>query len=288
VTLYVVVVTVIMLWRQISITPEYFLAVLAIAALMLGRLGSFLRDWVPFVVLFLAYEVMRGFADAPGWTPHVGELIAWERALFLGTIPTVWLQQHFYSPGSVAWYDIAAMTFYFLHFVYPLTIGFFLWVGDRYAYRRFVTTLMLTALVGFFIYFAFPTAPPWMAAKLGAIPPVHKIITETLGKIGADHYSVSWFYTHLNPNKVAAFPSLHAAFPYLAALYAAQAWGWRRSWPTLLYLLALVLSIVYLGEHYFVDALAGVVLATAVYLVLERWGGAMGGLRLPWLKAPQA
>ena len=80
-------------------------------------------------------------------------------------------------------------------------------------------------------------------------------------------------YTHLNPNQFAAFPSLHAAFPALAAVYA-----WNRYRPLAIGLVAwttaVLLSIVYLGEHYVVDALDGflyVAVATILVEAFVRW-----------------
>ena len=61
---------------------------------------------------------------------------------------------------------------------------------------------------------------------------------------------------------------LHAAFPALAALYA-----WARYRLVAIVLVAWTacvwLSIVYLGEHYFVDALAGLVYALAAAAMVE-------------------
>ncbi len=80
---------------------------------------------------------------------------------------------------------------------------------------------------------------------------------------------MSPIYTHLNPNDYAAFPSLHAAFPTLAAIFA-----WRRyRWLAVLLLAwaaCVWTAIVYLGEHYFVDALAGLGFALAAWLVVTR------------------
>src|SRR5437764_291775 len=83
-----------------------------------------------------------------------------------------------------------------------------------------------------------------------------------------NQYFVSGIYHSFNPNRFAAFPSLHAAFPALAAVYA-----WRRYRPLSIVLIvwsiAVLLAIVYLGEHYVVDALAGYVYVAAATLLVE-------------------
>jgi membrane-associated phospholipid phosphatase len=80
---------------------------------------------------------------------------------------------------------------------------------------------------------------------------------------------VSPVYGNLNPNQVAAFPSLHAAYPVLAAVYA-----WRRYRAVAVFLAAWAaavwFSIVYLGEHYVVDALMGLVYVAVATVIVER------------------
>src|SRR5256885_9387375 len=67
----------------------------------------------------------------------------------------------------------------------------------------------------------------------------------------------------------AAMPSLHAAYPFLGALFALRLWG-RRAWPALAYTAGVWLSIVYLGEHYIVDIIGGAVFALAAFFG-EEW-----------------
>ena len=50
---YLALVSGIMIWRGISVSPDYLLLILVPVALVSGRFFAFLRDWVPFVALFL-------------------------------------------------------------------------------------------------------------------------------------------------------------------------------------------------------------------------------------------
>ena len=54
----------------------------------------------------------------------------------------------------------------------------------------------------------------------------------------------------------------------LGLLYGVRLWG-RRAWPLALWCVAVCFSIVYLGEHYLTDALAGILFAWASYFVVE-------------------
>ena len=55
---YVILLLILMVWRGIAVTPDLLVVSLAFVAMVLGRGKLFLRDWIPFIALFLAYELM--------------------------------------------------------------------------------------------------------------------------------------------------------------------------------------------------------------------------------------
>jgi membrane-associated phospholipid phosphatase len=267
--LYLALIFGVMLWRGISIEPEWVVLALLMIAIALGRGRSFVADWGPFLILFFGYEAMRGFAANTGFAPH--DLSGLERTVFAGTLPTLTLQHAFYRVETVSPQDVIAMFFYFMHFPLPILVGFVFWIRSREHYRRFIAALLLMALLSFITYLFFPSAPPWYQFQEGQVPAsevVHKILNETVDKLWGNNYFVSPLYSHLNPNKFAAFPSLHAAFPALAAVYA-----WSRYRPLaiglILWTAAVLISIVYLGEHYVVDALDGFIYVAVAALIVE-------------------
>jgi len=252
----------VMLWRGISIEPEWVVLALLLVAIALGRGRSFIVDWLPFLVLFLAYEEMRGFAAKTGFAPH--DLSGLERMVFGGAIPALVLQHAFYHPGVVSWQDVVAMFFYFMHFPLPIVVGFYFWINSREHFRRFVAALLLMSFLAFATYLFYPSAPPWYQFP----DQVVKINNQTVQALWQGKYFVSEIYNSFNPNKFAAFPSLHAAFPTLAAAYA-----WSRYRALAIGLIAwsaaVLLSIVYLGEHYVVDALDGFVYVAVAMVIVE-------------------
>jgi membrane-associated phospholipid phosphatase len=263
---YLALIFAVMLWRGISIEPEWVLLALLVIAIALGRGVTFVVDWGPFLLLFLAYEAMRGFAAKTGFAPH--DLSGLERALFGGSIPTLVLQHAFYKPGVVSPQDVVAMFFYFMHFPLPIVVGFIFWLRSRDHYHRFIAALLLMSFLAFATYLFWPSAPPWYQ-----LADVVKINDRTVHALWDNRYMVSGIYTSFNPNRFAAFPSLHAAFPALAAVYA---WSRYRSLAIVLvgWTAAVLLSIVYLGEHYVVDALDGflyVAVATVLVDGFVRW-----------------
>ena len=267
--LYLALIFGVMLWRGVSIEPEFVVLALLVIAIALGRGRTFIADWGPFLLLFFAYEAMRGFAAKTGFAPH--DLSGLERTVFGGTLPTLTLQHSFYRPETVSPQDVIAMFFYFMHFPLPILVGFVFWFRSREHYRRFVAALLLMAMLAFVTYLFWPSAPPWYQFQEGRVPEplvVHKILNETVQKFWGTNYFVSPLYTHLNPNQFAAFPSLHAAFPALAAVYA---WSRYRALAIglILWTAAVLISIIYLGEHYVVDALAGFIYVAVAALLVE-------------------
>ncbi|MDQ3870175.1 MAG: phosphatase PAP2 family protein, partial [Chloroflexota bacterium] len=272
VSVYVALLSGLMIARGIAVTPDVLLVALGLAALVLGRGRLFLRDWVPFIALFFAYELMRGYADDLGASVHVGDVIALERLLHLGLLPTQVLQAALHPSSGTDPFAVGGTIFYFLHFPLPLAVGFVLWLRRRALYYDYVASLILLCLAGFATYLVLPVAPPWFAAEHGFLsgpdgrpliaylkPQGFEALASGLGFNG--HYLYTYTFYQVAPNPVAALPSLHAAFPFLAFLFVNRAFGRLAGLAVFGYFLVLVLAIVYLADHYLIDAYAGVLYA---------------------------
>jgi len=276
---YAVLLSVLMISRGISVTPDVVVVSFGLAAMLLGRGRLFLRDWIPFVALFFAYELMRGYADKFGLPIHVSEFVSIDRFIGLGTLPTQILQNAFHVGAASAADPLAsvAVVFYFLHFPLPLAVGFLLWIHQRRVYYDYVAALILLSMAAFATYLLFPVAPPWWAET-------HNVTTGVLhlrdagfqGLADFFHFG-NYFYSYsvysISSNDVAAFPSLHAAYPFLAFLFARHAFG-RTGWLMLAYTACIWFAIVYLGEHWVADIIGGVIYASASYFAVmhgPRW-----------------
>jgi hypothetical protein len=275
---YVVVLSGLMIVSGVSVTPDVLLIALGLAAVILGRGRLFIRDWVPFIGLFLAYELMRGYADDINRVIHAADVLDLERALFGGLLPTQVLQEAFHPASGLDPLAIIGTIFYFLHFPLPIAVAFLLWVRRRRAYYDYIAALILLSMAGFATYLVLPVAPPWWAAEHGLIPGPDGAPAITYLKsqgfndlarlFGFEgRYLYSYAIYEVNPNAVAAFPSLHAAYPFLAFLFARRAFG-RIGWSMLAYGVGVWFSIVYLADHYVVDVLGGVAYASAAYLAI--------------------
>jgi hypothetical protein len=270
---YIALLSALMLLRGVSITPDVLLVALGLAAVLLGRGRLFVRDWIPFIGLFFAYELMRGYADNFGLAVHVTDVLGLERALFGGHLPTEVLQSWLHPASGIDVVAVVATVFYFLHFPLPIAIGFFLWWRRRRAYYDYVAALILLSMAGFVTYLLLPVAPPWWAAQHGYLSGITYLkdqgFTDLASLAGFDsgHYVFSYAIYDINPNQVAAFPSLHAGYPFLAFLFARRTFG-RIGWAMLAYAACVWFSIVYLGDHYVVDILGGLAYAAVAYVAV--------------------
>ncbi len=266
---YIALLSALMIARGVSLTPDVLLIGLGLAAILLGRGKLFLRDWIPFIGLFFAYELMRGYADTFGAAVHVEDVLAAERWLFLGAVPTQVLQEWLHPATGFDPWAVLGTVFYFLHFPLPLAVAFFLWLRRRRVFYDYVAALIVLSMAGFVTYLLLPVAPPWWAAERGLLPGVVYLKEQGFEDLARmfgfeGRYLFSYTIYQINPNQVAAFPSLHAAYPFLAFLFARRYFG-RVGWLMLAYSACVWFSIVYIADHYVVDILGGLAYAGAAY-----------------------
>ncbi|MHB8514811.1 MAG: phosphatase PAP2 family protein [Dehalococcoidia bacterium] len=260
-------------------SDEIALSLFALAAAT-GRGLGFLRDWSPFILLVLAYEALRGFAGDLSARVHVQFPISADRALFFGHLPTNYLQAHLWDPNHLHWYDYLSAYLHAMHFVVPLAFAFVLWLRSGRLYWKFVASYLLLSYAGFVTYMLFPMAPPWWASNAGSIPHVDAILDKVLWQHSVSH-PIVLAYRFFDSNPVAAMPSLHAAFPVLVWLVVWKLVP-RYGWLAVAYPLAVSFAVVYMGEHYVVDVLAGWLYGAsafaAVWILPERWRRLSGRL----------
>jgi hypothetical protein len=236
-------------------------------------------DWLPIVAVLGAYDLTRGAADSVGIGVHYHPMIDLDRAVF-GEVPTVWLQQQLYEPHAVRWWDVGFTLVYTSYFIVPFALAGWLWARDRGGFKRFTRRLVTLALAGLGTYCVFPAAPPWMAGQMGLIGEVHRTTGrgwEVLGVGTASLFSKGQAASNL----VAAVPSLHSAFTMLVALFLWPRLPARLRPLPLLYPLAMGLTLVATGEHYFFDVFLGWAYAAAVMVAWSAWERRREGLRGP-------
>lgn len=260
--LYMVLMTGIMIWQGIGITPDRYILILILASLFVHKTRRFLMDWLPFIFILISYDFLRSLAPILNPRVHFLEMINFDKLIF-GVTPTLFLQNLLYH--GIGWIDYLSAFFYFLHFALPLSFGFILWLKNRYFFRKFSVALLLLSYLAFFTFVVFPAAPPWLASQHGDLPGVVKILDTTL-KSFPNRLALPTIYETFNPNTTAAVPSLHAAYPFLVLLFAFKFFG-KKALYFIPYVLGVWFSIVYLGEHYVFDIFTGVVYSIGAFYI---------------------
>lgn len=269
-------------WRAIW-TPDLLFFMFLLLFALYGQGREFIVNFGPFVVLLLIYDSLRGFTPYLNKHIHYLQMPNFDRWLTHGTLPTSWLQHHLYN-GHLSWYDYYFYTLYMCHFLAPLLVAVAIWKWRPQHYNRYVMAFLLMSYAGFVTYILFPAAPPWLAAQLGYIPPIHRISSDVWWALGVHDFST--LYSKFSPNEVAAVPSLHSAYPVMILLFLRQAFGWRWALAFVWYPISMWIGVVYMGEHYVFDVILGIVYALAAYGItnwfLDRYGSRARRLRARW------
>jgi hypothetical protein len=241
--------------------------------------GGLLLEWLPVFGLLAAYDYLRGAVSVTPAQAHVVPQIDFDKALFAGHLPTVWLQQHLWHAADPRFYDYAVWGVYMTHFFAVWVTAAFLWRRARPRFRRYAATAVLLSLAAFATYWAYPAQPPWLAGESVLMPSVDRIVPAVWGQLGVPT-AQSIYENGDFVNPVAAMPSLHAAFPLMLLLFFWSSGRWARLGLGA-YTLAMAFTLVYGGEHFVADIVAGWAMALGVHAVVG-----VGARRAPALFSP--
>lgn len=196
--------------------------------------------------------------------------IAIDKAIGRGHLPNAALQRALDKlPGRRVLDRFLAYT-HWAWFIEPYLALFVILTRHNEHFPRAARQMAAVFDLGCAVYFAAPTAPPWWASEQGLIgenvrrkadDEVRRIMVE----VGERTWGPAWpkMYETLGGNPWAAMPSLHFATSVSAAISLSEAgktegaFGWG-------YALTLGFALVYLGEHYVTDLLAGAALVAVV------------------------
>jgi hypothetical protein len=272
-----------MLLVGLSLTPDRFILILLLPAIVIGRPWRFLADFVPFALLIVLYAELRGLAHVSHPIPYSLPQLQLEQFLFGGHIPAVDLQHWLWRGVSdpVGPFERVILFITRIHSIVPMTVAFFLWLTRRSLFYRFAATFLVLSFSAALTFWLYPAAPPWAAGNFGLID-VYKI-NGNVG-VGSSAPTNGGFgvYNLIQGNPFAAIPSLHGGYSFLVVLFlGVLAWKAGKRWlvPLLaVYPLVQAFAVIYTGNHYVVDILIGYVYVVAAYLAVQ-W--AWRRLRLP-------
>jgi membrane-associated phospholipid phosphatase len=201
-----------------------------------------------------------------------------DRILGAGGLPGIRLQRALARPDGITGLDRVLAAIHWLWFFEPHAVLVYVLARHDDRFARAARQMAATYDLGAALYFAVPTAPPWWASEEGHLDPkVERLEAEVereelpprlrrlMVDVGERAWGRAWptLYDSLGGNPWAAMPSLHFATSLMGALLLAEtgpvagAIGWG-------YAATLGFALVYLGEHYVTDLLAGAALVALV------------------------
>ena len=234
----------------------------------------FLKSFFPFILTGVLFDSMRYFyLPLVDGRVHTAEPYLLERAWFgVGgrTLNELFLERHW------AVLDLACGLGYLTYVAEYLLLAMFLFARglSRHA-RTFALCFLVVNLMGWVTYFAYPAAPPWYVAQYGLGPAQMDIPPAAAAAHRFDLLLGTHLFDRLYGRGFATFgalPSLHVAYPFIAAILAFRIPALRFArLPAILFFLLICLSAVYLQHHYVIDVLLGVLYAGATVPLVAAW-----------------
>ena len=227
------------------------------------RLVRLIRDWIPLIALIAVYETLREYTGIIR-KDSIDSILYLLDVKLLGAEPTVWIQK-FIHPF---WTDYFAFM-YVLYFVMPMFVSTMLYVkGRRQDFKEVSLGCVLCMYGGYILYLVFPAGPPRYFDGI-VFNPEH-----LTGLFGFFEFTQGKMDTSSHVMHKSSFPSLHCALSMLA-LFQACRFGdvWKKN--VVIGLVGLIsvsiwIATVYLRHHWFVDILAGWLLALISFFLAKK------------------
>jgi membrane-associated phospholipid phosphatase len=218
--------------------------------------GRQLAIWFGFLA---AYQVARGIADRdpPRAFDNGLHVIGIERhanALFELTLQRL-------VDGSQVLATLASWTYWNSEFTVLGLALLWVYLRRKEAFTRFRNSILLANVIGLIGYVLLPTAPPRMFPDLG--------FDDTLSNFGQLNHGSGLIEFAANP--YAAMPSLHAADALIVGLVLFSVCRTRLAkaiwllWPAWVWF-----SVMATGNHFWLDVVAGVVVAAIALILVYR------------------
>jgi membrane-associated phospholipid phosphatase len=214
------------------------------------------RAWFPLIIVSLSYEALAGPIDSIADPSRIVSLFDFDKTIW-GFNLTGWVQSTLFSPpltyGTVFLYEM----------LIPLVVAssVIVWRYRRGEFGKYVTAMLLTSYAAMVTFLLVPTAPPWFDG-------VAKNLIQAAGVTQTPSF-LGPLASFLEPDKFAAFPSLHAAYTIICAYFLMKV-DRRLGAVALVITGGTFFSTLYLGQHYLIDLLAGAAYAAVPCVLSER------------------
>ena len=264
----------VLLRQTVSLEPVVFAPLSGVAVVSVFVLARRWGDWgilVAYVAAMFFFIQLRDAADETGLRTLTAYVLDWELWMFAGITPSAWLQARIggasSDPGFPAFFSSAIV--HWTWFIFPHAAVLGAWLFARKMAWRVTIIVALTFYLGVLLYFTVPTAPPWMAADQGLVDGIARGMNAVGPAIlGVEFYNWA-FEAMAEPNPIAAMPSLHFAASFVVVGVGILLRSWKVIAVSVVYCIALAFSLVYLGEHYIADIIAGAAVALIAFSAVE-------------------
>lgn len=234
----------------------------------------FLSVFWPFIATGALYDSLRFYLDAAtAGRIHVAEPYLLDRAWFgtgTHTLNEIFATHHWVIA------DLAAGFAYLIYVVEYLALAMLVYFAGRVTRAHsFARGFLLVNAMGFVTYVLYPAAPPWYVAAHGLGPALIGSAPSPGAAARFDALLGTRVFDDLYSHSVDVFgaiPSLHAAYPVMAAVLAFRTpeLGWAR-WPAAGFAALMCFSAVYLQHHYVIDVLLGLGYGTVAVIAVLAW-----------------
>ena len=222
---------------------------------------DFLRETLPFLFCISIYTNMHDMVHLVNPNDVDASLIAWDQYL-LGFQPAIYLES-FITPELTDFMYFSYSSF----LIYIIMFTMYLYVRkNNTAFRETLVSVILTFYIGYIGYVIFPAVGPKFTMS-------HLFETSLSGSFITDRLSFMMNYEISEYTRRDCFPSLHNGVIFLILLFAFKHQK-RYAFLFLPFAIALFISTLYLRYHYFVDMIAGFLLAIIVFYlgpILNNW-----------------
>ncbi len=245
------------------------------------RARSFVLSFLPYGAVWFVFTALRSLADETVLARTVNLRAAnFERYVFGGELPTIVLQQRFFDPDNIRWWDFALTTVHWSYFLVPHIVAIRLWHKHPGVFRHYLGAMTLLLAVGLAIYFLIPSNPPWLSGERfnsPAAPTVLRVMQPVAEQLNGGLYQASYRVIG-ESNPIAAMPSIHMAITFLLIFPARRISGrwYLVAWA---YAAAMGLALVYLGEHYVIDVVVGALVTSYGWYAAGAWTRRLHTLR---------
>lgn len=230
----------------------------------------------PWLIFACSYDWMRLLPNYEVNPIDVRGIYEAEKSLFGITVAngSTLIPGEYFNLHNSAFADFWAGFFYLCWVPVPLGFAIYLYLkGEKRHFIHFSIAFLFINLLGFIGYYIYPAAPPWYVINHG-FEPVLNTPGSVAGLIRFDnmmHFPVFQSIYSGNSNVFAAVPSLHAAYMFIATVYAVL--SKQSKWLIAIFAFICVgiwWTAVYSTHHYIIDVVLGIITAILGLLLLEK------------------